>query len=650
MDAERHQEIARCLFRESNDALFLFDPADHRVLDLNPAAMRLTGFARDRACAMTVWDLFRGDGPRGIEELIEAYRRTGFYHARDGFVLNCDRGASIPVNVSVSRIHTLPDPLGLVVVRDQSERVRAEAALRDSERRYRLLVETARVLIWTASADGRMTSLNPQFRAMTGRLDEEWIGRRLPDLVRPEDREAAEALIAGALSGESPPPVDLRILGAEGTVLTLEFLSTSRLDPSPSAAISGIARDVTAARKTAEAVRQAEVAEAADRAKSQFLAQVSHEIRTPMTAILGSTQLILDDPRTTEFPTDRQDDLRTIAQSGAHLLALIDDILDISRIEAGKLKVELSDCSAAGIASQVVTALRSRAEAKGLQLALSFANPIPETISTDPVRLRQILINLVGNAVKFTESGSVNVVLSLDEELGEVAFEVQDTGPGISEEERARLFEPFSRPVRPAQGGANGTGLGLAISRRLASLLGGTIEVTSTPRRGSSFLLRMPAGRAIGNRLVSVPAEARSVPGLSGHGGQLPPLRGRILLAEDNPAILKVTHLRLQAAGAEVVTARNGQEALARVEESQAAGRPFHAILMDMQMPVMDGYEATRLLRGRGFRGFLVALTAYAMTEDRDECLRLGCDAHVSKPIDWTRLGTLLSDRLTATP
>ncbi len=349
MDADRHQEIARCLFRESNDALFLFDPFTHRVLDLNPAAIRLTGFEKPLALSKTVWDLFAGDSTVGLDQLIEAYRNTGFYHSRDGFFLARRKDDPIPVNISVSRIHTQPSPMGLVVVRDVTERKKAEEALRDSEARYRGLVETARVIFWSTDLQGRITSLNLQFSAITGWSPADWIGRDLIDLITSEGRELAQSLIASAANRGEPPPgtVDLRVESKGGNILILEFLSAAAFGEGESRGISGIARDVTEVRNGAEAMRQTEAiqaarraAEMADRAKSEFLAHVSHEIRTPMTSILGFLDILLRDKSVNFLPKERLDDLRTIEHNGSHLLSLIDDILDISRIEAGKLLLD----------------------------------------------------------------------------------------------------------------------------------------------------------------------------------------------------------------------------------------------------------------------------------------------------------------------
>jgi PAS domain S-box-containing protein len=647
MDA-RHQEIARCLFRESNDALFIFDPSDHAVVDVNPAALRLTGFDKDVLCAKRLRDLFTSSEPAGLGNLVAAYRRTGYYHSREGYYLGRADGEPIPVNVSVSRIHTTPDPLGLVVARDISERIRAQEALRESESRYRGLVESARLLIFGVSEGGLIVSLNTAFEAETGRARTSWIGRPFADLVHPDDRAAAFEAFRKTLRGESLPPYELRIMPEEGEPLVIEVLSASPYSQGDEVSVSAIARNVTSRKKVEEALQRTEAmrrakesAEAADRAKSEFLGHISHEIRTPMTVILGFTDLVLDDPRVRALPPALLEHFGTIKENGNHLLDLINDILDLTRIEVGKLRIERSPCSPAQLLENVAASMRPRAEAKGLSLTLEVSPRVPKTISTDAVRLRQILINLLSNAIKYTENGHVRVDLQLVPEEGEdptIRFAVSDTGVGLSENELGQLFELFytsdKRHTRES-----GAGLGLAISRRLAEMLDGRITVQSRRGVGSVFTLILPIREPVAEG-PKIPAESTDgatvdaepstpVPTLGG---------GRVLLAEDNESIRRYIALRLEQSGAEVITARNGQEAVEAALAARDEGRPYDWILMDVQMPILDGNEATLHLRHDGYRGPIIALTAYAIPEHRDDCLRFGCDDHVSKPVDWDRL------------
>ncbi|HWE36810.1 MAG TPA: PAS domain S-box protein, partial [Isosphaeraceae bacterium] len=332
MDADRHQEIARCLFREANDALFLFDTTEHRVLDVNPVGLRLTGMDKDVACRLRLRDLFAGEAPGAMERLIEAYQRTGFYHSREGYTLRREEGPPIPVNVSVSRIHIEPEPIGLVVARDVSGRRKVEEELRASERRYRSLVESTGVVLWTLGPDGRIAALSPAFEAITGWTRREWVGRPLAELLHPDDLARARDFLGQAVRGEAPPVVELRVLGRSASYLILHFILAAAVGEGDATGVMAVARDVTGRRRFEEAVRAAESlrlakegAEAANRAKSEFLASLSHEVRTPMTAILGYTDVLLDDEQARAADPARLDALRTIQQNGALLLSLVDD-------------------------------------------------------------------------------------------------------------------------------------------------------------------------------------------------------------------------------------------------------------------------------------------------------------------------------------
>jgi PAS domain S-box-containing protein len=388
-------------------------------------------------------------------------------------------------------------------------------------------------------------------------------------------------------------------------------------------------------------------AEAANRAKSEFLANMSHEIRTPMTAILGFAEVLLQDLQ----QPDMLEAAKTIQRNGKHLLGIINDVLDLSKIEAGKLRVEQIQCSPHQIVAEVASLMRVRADAKGLPLVVECCGPTPETITTDPTRLRQILVNLISNAIKFTAAGSVRVVTRLVEDGGPDArlrFDVIDTGIGITPEQTGRLFDPFTQGDTSTSRQFGGSGLGLAISRQLARLLGGEITVTSTPGAGSTFSLTIAAGPLRGMRLVEHPGEAAA----AGKPSQRTAARSqlkldcRILLAEDGPDNQRLISLLLRRAGADVTIAPNGQEALEKALAGSAgreSGRrnrcdPFDVILMDMQMPLMDGYEATRRLRAAGYAGPIIALTAHAMSDDRQKCVDAGCDDYLPKPIDRQRL------------
>ena len=408
-------------------------------------------------------------------------------------------------------------------------------------------------------------------------------------------------------------------------------------------ALLSMMEDLIEARKTAEGF--ARRAEDASQSKSAFLANMSHEIRTPMTAILGFADVLLESGDITHAPPETIEAARTIKQNGEYLLRLIDDILDLSKIEAGKMTTERIAYSPCRLVTEVTSLVRVRADAKGLPLKIEYAGPIPETIQTDPTRLRQILINLLVNAIKFTEVGEVRLVIRFvgDGHAAALQFDVVDAGIGMTAEQVVRLFQPFTQADASTTRKFGGTGLGLAICTRLAQLLGGDITVAETrPGAGTRMRVTVATGPLDGVRMIADPLAATVLTpaGASAHASAAPPgLHGcRILMAEDGPDNQCLIVRLLQKAGAAVTVFENGRLAADAALAARETGRPFDVILMDMQMPVMDGYEATDLLRSAGYRGTIIALTAHAMASDRERCLAAGCDDYASKPIDRQRL------------
>jgi signal transduction histidine kinase/ActR/RegA family two-component response regulator len=383
------------------------------------------------------------------------------------------------------------------------------------------------------------------------------------------------------------------------------------------------------ARQAAESARRD--AQAATQAKSEFLATMSHEIRTPMTAILGFADELLLDAEAAEGETHGAPALRTIKRNGEHLLRLLDDVLDAAKIESGRLQLELRQISPSELADDVAELLRQRAEAKGLRLVVEPLDAAPRAIATDPTRARQILVNLVGNAIKFTEQGEVRVRVTGEGERA--VFEVVDSGIGISPEQQAKLFEPFTQADGSLGRRFGGTGLGLSISRKLARVLGGNVTVESALGRGSTF--RASIGSAAkGSGAIVTPAPPEPVAAT---------LHGRVLLAEDGPDNRALIERVLRRAGLHVELAENGQEAHAKAMSATLSGHPFDVVLLDVEMPVMSGNEAASALRADGYDGPIVALTAQARASDREACLSAGCDDFATKPIDRTALLTLLA-------
>ena len=379
-----------------------------------------------------------------------------------------------------------------------------------------------------------------------------------------------------------------------------------------------------------------ELAESANRTKSEFLANMSHEIRTPLTAILGFADLLHDDGDITQAPDHRIQAIDTIKHAGAHLITVINDILDLSKIEAEKLTIEHIEMSLVGVLNEVESLLRPRAIGKGVTLSAELATPVPTYIIGDPTRLRQILMNLVGNAVKFTDRGRVALIAQVDDCDGRpcLVIDVEDTGPGMTTAEANRLFKAFGQADSTVTRRHGGTGLGLTISSRLAELMNGSVTLTRTePGQGSSFRLALPLrpapGTAMTARLEAVEEKTRRR-----HEHAVPTtLHGRILLAEDGPDNQRLISFLLKKAGAEVDVAANGRIALEMLRAAQECV-PYDLLLTDMQMPEMDGYTLARTVRAQGIEVPIVALTAHAMKEDREKCLEAGCNDYASKPVE----------------
>jgi PAS domain S-box-containing protein len=379
-------------------------------------------------------------------------------------------------------------------------------------------------------------------------------------------------------------------------------------------------------------------AEAANRAKSEFLANMSHEIRTPMTAMLGFADLIKD---ASLSEPERREYLDVIYRNGNHLLGVINDILDISKIESGGMTIERMMTSPAQILSDAVSLMRARAIEKNLTLELEFATDIPERINTDPVRLRQILLNLIGNAIKFTNDGGVRVGARFRETPGcepQLFIDIVDSGIGLTDEQVAKLFRPFVQADSSTTRRFGGSGLGLAISRQLAQLLGGDIEVSQYGPNGSTFTLSLPVEPSDSIRLIHPDIDALTNSTPAPEQAPTPVLNGRILLAEDGVDNQRLLSFLLGKAGADVTIVDDGKATIDVALKARDVGKQFDLILMDMQMPVMDGYAATRKLRESGYDGLIVALTAHATASDRDKCLAAGCDDYLTKPIDRATL------------
>ncbi|MBT6154476.1 MAG: PAS domain S-box protein, partial [Planctomycetaceae bacterium] len=535
-----------------------------------------------------------------------------------------------------------------VYARDITRQKQAEYEIR----RLSVAVEQSPAMVVITDVEGTIEYVNPMFTEITGYTAEEVIGQNPRILssgkTSPEDHKRMwrTILLGETWRGEYQNK-------KKNGELYWEASSISPIKNSEGTITHFVAikEDITPRKQVEEELLQAALA--ANRAKSDFLANMSHEIRTPMTAILGYVDLIEENVKLPE----NIESIGVIKRNGKHLLNLINDILDLSKVEAGKMTAEWVPCSPCQIVGEIASLMEVKANAKGLRFEARFEGPAPETIHSDPTRVRQMLINLVGNAVKFTQSGEVRLVMHLlDKTGGEPAlqFEVIDTGIGMDDEQLAQLFQPFMQADTSTTRTFGGTGLGLTISQRFAEILGGEITVTSTPGEGSTFRLTIPTGPLDGIGMVEGTTEAARkieqnspTPSLaeSIRESESSGIQGRrVLLAEDAVDNQRLISFVLKKAGAEVIVAENGQIAVDLALAAQAEDEPFDVILMDMQMPILDGYDATKRLRKDGCQCPIIALTAHAMVQDRKKCIAAGCDDYATKPIDRTRLLELIAD------
>ncbi len=537
------------------------------------------------------------------------------------------------------------------------------------------IVESSEDPIVSVSLSGIIETWNDASQCFYGYSVAEAVGQPISQLVPENCLTGFNEILQRAQNGESTDHFDTQNLRSDGSTVDVS-LNVSPLRDSNGVlnGMSLIARDITGrkrgeeqaalarrrielqARELAiqtEQLRQVnEKAERANQAKSDFLANMSHEIRTPMNAIIGMTYLALK----TELTPRQKDYLEKIKVSAKNLLGIINDILDFSKIEAGKLDVEQIECAPLEVLREIQALMQVRADANHLDLGISCEGPIPVTIHSDPTRLRQILLNLVGNSLKFTESGSVKVVVSheiqeQDPNSSRLRFDVIDTGIGMSSEQIERLFQPFTQADSSTTRKFGGTGLGLTISKRLAEMLGGTIEVSSRLGEGTTFSVTIATGDV--QQVVKVSqldlappkAPLPKPPKKVRENAAALNLNCRVLLAEDGLDNQRLISFILNKSGVEVTIANNGQEAFDMAIESETnADQRFDVVLMDMQMPVLDGYHATRKLREHGYRLTIIALTAHAMSGDREKCLEFGCNEFATKPIDRKRLLSLVEE------
>ncbi len=538
--------------------------------------------------------------------------------------------------------------IGLVLVGGvlyllQHNRRKAEQAavmLAKTRERLQLALDAAEMGSWNIIPSERNLIGDAQFQKIFGFDDGEVTYQRAIDALHPEDRSRVEAAIAAATRPLNPQPyaVEYRIVHRDGTIRWVLAKGAPHFTGIGAervlSSFDGTVADITQRKNQDQRILESErAALAASQSKSEFLANMSHEIRTPMAAILGYADVLLEhlhDP-------DNRNCVLVMKRNGQHLLELINDILDLSRIEAGKLDIDLHEVSLPQLIADVQSLMHVRADQKKISFHAEFSSRVPETIFTDATRLRQVLINLIGNAIKFTDEGVVTLSVAFDADAKMLSFAVCDTGIGISSEQQERLFQPFAQGDSSVTRSYGGSGLGLAISQRLMNMLNGKVSMQSRLGEGATFTVNLPVATTSDTQLL----EPDSVSLAREHDQTTDMeriLACRVLVVDDRRDVRHISQHFLEKAGAIVCTAEDGEEGVESAITARDAGNPFDLIVMDMQMPNVDGLQATARLRSAGIHGPIIALTADAMKGDREKCLAGGCDDYLSKPIDHTQL------------
>ncbi len=643
----------RSIFENSAMGVILLD-LEGRLVRCNPAFCAMIGYPEPELTAMRFKDFTHPeDIPKSLREFKELLAgEREYYQFEKRYITS--KGDSIWTRLTVSRIGTAAglSDFVLAMVEDVTDHRKAEQALLQSEERYRTIFDNISDGLSVHDFEGRFLEVNPADCKMHGYSKEEMMALTVPEMVHPdclnvfeEYKESIEK--TGFYQG------DVKQFRKDGSLINVEVKGTT-INLENKQYLLAIVRDITERKRAEEELRKyrehleelveertveladsKEQAEAANRAKSVFLANMSHELRTPLNAILGFSQLMQRDASLADSSREK---LKTINRSGEHLLGLINDVLEVSKIEAGHIALNRATFDFSGLLEDIEAMFGMRAEQKGLRFGVEKPRDLPRYLVGDEGKLRQVLINLLGNAVKFTEAGHImfRVRLSMDQMPGAekkapgqwlALFEVEDTGAGIAPEETDKLFQPFEQTFSGQTKG--GTGLGLAISREYAHLMGGSITARSEPGKGSLFTLacRFEEGR---EEAVPRGENARRVVGLAPDAGPK-----TILVVDDKEESRRFVAELLSLVGFVTLEAANGEEALALLEAQEP-----DLVLMDMRMPVMDGYKATRRLKATdaGRNTPVIAVSASALTEERDQILATGADEFICKPFRESEL------------
>jgi PAS domain S-box-containing protein len=626
---------------------------------------RLFGWRPEDVVGENAWKVIHPDDVGRMQDLFSNHLKEPMTTNVSEFRCLCKDGSYRTVELTATNLFNDPNIQGLLLnFHDITERKKTEDAIRESEQKYRMLTENMKDVVWTADAETqKFLYVSPSVEKLRGYTAAEVMAQPMYAALGQQHQGSASSLVrqsiadlrAGKITPETYLKDEFEQPCKDGSRIWTEIITHLWQNPrTGKIEMHGVTRDITERKKaerdlqvykdhleelvelrTTELSEARDQAQAANRAKSAFLANMSHELRTPLTAVIGFAQVMSHSPSTS---AKERENLGIILRSGEHLLTLINDILDLSKIEAGRVELDQQDLDLGELLRDVTDMMRGRAEAKGLLLVVEQSPAFPRFANTDPGKIRQIIINLIGNAVKFTQAGQVTIRLDASRtSKGQLLkLEVEDTGRGIAEEDLEAVFQPFVQ-IQSKSRTTEGTGLGLAITRQYVQMLGGTISVDSRFGKGSCFRLAIPVGEvttegaeALAGRLKAIGIESQT----SGI---------RVLIVEDQMENRLLLRTFLGQFGFQVREVVNGEEAIATVQEWQP-----RLIFMDRRMPVLDGLVATRRIRALpgGQEPIIIAVSAHTFKEEQREMLEAGCNGFLCKPFAFSDLLDTLGEHL----